>query len=86
MLRYADLEGTVGGGVLFAHIHLGRRATNGGVVAFLCGGGGKPACPSPDGEISGTIVPADIVGPGAQGITAGEPTAFAEFVRAIREG
>jgi hypothetical protein len=56
------------------------------VVAFLCGGGGKPACPTPDGEIEGTIVPADIGGPAAQGINAGEETAFAEFVRAIRAG
>src|SRR5512132_2963620 len=41
-LTYSDLEG---GTVLFAHIHLGARDTNGGVIAFLCGGGGKPACP-----------------------------------------
>jgi hypothetical protein len=86
VLRYSDLEGAVGGTVLFAHIHLGQRATNGGVVAFLCGGGGKPACPSPEGEISGVIEPADIVGPTAQGIIAGESTAFAEFSRAIRAG
>jgi hypothetical protein len=82
-LRYSDLEG---GAVLFAHIHLGALHTNGGVVAFLCGGGGKPACPSPDGEIEGVIEPADIVGPAGQGITAGEETAFAEFVKAIRAG
>lgn len=82
-LRYSDLEG---GTVLAAHIHLGALHTNGGVVAFLCGGGGKPACPSPDGEIEGVIEPADIVGPAAQGINAGEETAFAEFVKAIRAG
>jgi hypothetical protein len=86
-LRYSDLEGTLNGGqVLFAHIHLGARHTNGGVVAFLCGGGGKPPCPSPSGEIEGVIEPADIVGPVGQGIAAGEPTGFAEFVRAIRAG
>jgi CHRD domain-containing protein len=82
-LRYSDLEG---GTVLFAHIHLGALHTNGGVVAFLCGGGGKPACPQPDGEIEGVIEPADIVGPAAQGINPGEETAFAEFVKAIRAG
>lgn len=31
--------------MLFAHIHVGRPGTNGGVAAFLCGGGDKPACP-----------------------------------------
>ena len=31
--------------VLFAHIHFGRRATAGGVSAFLCGGGTAPVCP-----------------------------------------
>jgi hypothetical protein len=87
VLRYSRLEG---GAVLFSHIHLGQRATNGGVVAFLCGGGGKPACPQPVGQeeivVRGVIVAADIVGPVAQGIAPGEPTAFAEFVRAIHAG
>ena len=50
-LRYDDLEG---GDVLFAHIHLGRPATNGGVIAFLCGGGDKPACPA-SGTVHGVI-------------------------------
>ena len=36
--------------------------------------------------VSGTIIPADIVGPAAQGINPGEPTAFEELVRAIRAG
>ena len=87
-LAYSDLEGVLvtGGVVTAAHIHLGARYTNGGVVAFLCGGGGKPPCPSPEGEIEGVIEPADIVGPAGQGINPGEPTAFAEFVRAIRAG
>jgi hypothetical protein len=87
-LQYSDLEGVLvpGGVVTAAHIHLGALHTNGGVVAFLCGGGGKPACPTPDGEVEGTIVPADIGGPAAQGINAGEETAFAEFTRAIRAG
>ena len=76
-LEYGDLEG---GDVLFAHIHLGRRATNGGVAAFLCGGGGKPACPQ-SGTVEGTIVAADVVGPATQGLDVGE---FRELVRAIR--
>jgi CHRD domain len=76
-LRYHDLEG---GDVLFAHIHFGRSATNGGVIAFLCGGGDKPACPS-SGTVEGVIDAADVVGPADQGI---EPGEFQELVRAIR--
>src|SRR5215510_14327827 len=44
-LLYFGLEG---GGANVAHIHFGSPAVSGGVVAFICGGGGKPACP-PDG-------------------------------------
>ena len=76
-LRYDDLEG---GDVLFAHIHLGRPATNGGVIAFLCGGGDKPACPA-SGTVHGVIDAADVIGPVDQGIAPGE---FRELVRAIR--
>lgn len=76
-LRYGDLEG---GDVLFAHIHLGRPATNGGVIAFLCGGGDKPACPA-SGTVHGTIDAADVIGPAEQGI---EPGEFRELVGAIR--
>jgi len=79
-LRYEDLEG---GPVLFAHIHLGQRGVNGGVMAFLCGGGGKPACPASPATVNGTITAADISGPAAQGISTGE---FAEFIRALRSG
>jgi hypothetical protein len=67
---------------LVAHIHFGRPDVAGGVAVFLCGGGGKPACPA-FGTVTGTIVAADVVGPAAQGITANE---FAEVVRAIRHG
>ena len=79
-LTYSDLEG---GNVLFAHIHFGARGVNGGVIGFLCGGGGKPACPASPATVTGTIVAADIVGPGGQGIEAGS---FDEAVRAIRAG
>ena len=79
-LSYDDLEGGV---VLFSHIHFGQRRTTGGVSAFLCGGGGKGACPTPSGTVTGTIVPADIVGPAGQGI---EAMSFEEVVRAIRTG
>ncbi len=66
-----------------AHIHLGARATTGGVSAFLCGGGNKPACPPGGGTVTGTITPADIIGPAAQGIAPGQ---FAKVIRAIRNG
>jgi hypothetical protein len=77
-LSYDDMSSAV----LFAHIHFGTTGVNGGVATFLCGGGGKPACPA-SGSVSGTIVAADIIGPGGQGIAAGE---FSELVAAIREG
>jgi hypothetical protein len=65
-----------------AHIHFGRPDVAGGVSVFLCGGGGRPACPA-SGAITGTIVSTDVVGPTGQGIAAGE---YAELVRAIRNG
>jgi CHRD domain-containing protein len=72
------------GAVLFAHVHFGARGTSGGVAAFLCGGGTKPApCPQTGGTVTGTITPADVVGPTTQGIAPGE---WAELVAAIRAG
>jgi hypothetical protein len=91
-LTYNNLEGVgttpyvTDGVVTAAHIHLGAVAVNGGVSAFLCGGGDKPACPTPSGMVSGVIDLADIVGPGSQGINDDEATRFAELVRAIKQG
>ena len=79
-LSYSALEG---GDALFAHIHFAKRAVNGGVAAFLCGGGDKPACPATEGTVTGVIDAADIVGPAGQGIEAGS---FAELVAAMRAG
>lgn len=72
-----------GGTALFAHIHFAERHVSGGISAFLCGGGSKPPCPTPGGTVTGTITPADVIGPAAQGI---EPGAFDELVRAIDAG
>jgi len=77
-------EGLEGGNTLFAHIHLGQRSVNGGVMTFLCGGGTKPtACPGPSGTVEGTIVAADILGLATQQVPAG---AFDEFKRALFNG
>ena len=72
--------------VLQAHLHLGKRAVNGGIMVFICsnlgtGPAGTPTCPTPAGTVSGTWTAASVVGPTAQGIAPGE---FAEVVQAIR--
>jgi hypothetical protein len=79
-LDFRDLTAAPGA----AHIHFGPTKVNGGVMVFFCGGGGKPACPTTtSGTVTGTIAVADVVGPAAQGITAGD---FADVARAIRTG
>ncbi len=47
--------------VTMAHIHLGKRGANGGVIVWLCGGGGKPSCPATGGSVRGTITAADVI-------------------------
>jgi hypothetical protein len=79
-LEYSAIEG---GAATAAHIHFGKRAVNGGVSAFLCGGGDKPACPATSGTVTGVIDAADIIGPAGQGIEAGS---FGELVAAMRAG
>lgn len=83
-LRYAELEATV----TQAHIHFGAPGQSGGISAFLCtnlgnGPEGTQECPSQPAKITGTIGPADVIGPAAQGIDPGE---FDELVDAIRAG
>jgi hypothetical protein len=78
-LRYSGMHEPV----TAAHIHFGQRAVAGGVSAFLCGGGDKDPCPSPGGTVRGVIDAADVIGPEAQGIAAGE---LNELIRAIRRG
>jgi CHRD domain len=72
-----------GGTALFAHIHFAERHVSGGISAFLCGGPTTPACPTPGGTVTGTITPADVIGPTGQGI---EPGSFDELLRAIDAG
>jgi CHRD domain len=81
-----ELEGPVA--PTQAHIHLGQRTANGGVMVFLCGGP-RPACPASPATVEGTITGADIIALGTQQIPGGavDPTgAFNEFVSALRNG
>jgi len=83
-LRYEATESPV----TQAHIHFGNASVNGGVSAFLCsnlgnGPAGTQVCPPAGGTVSGTITPAQVVGPAGQGIAAGQ---FDELVAAIRAG
>jgi hypothetical protein len=78
-LTYANLTAPP----LVAHVHFGQRDVAGGVSFFFCGGGGKPSCPSSNsGTITGTVVAADVVGPVAQGIEAGDLAAIIQMIRA----
>ncbi len=87
-IRYRLSYGGLEGDATQAHIHLGREATTGGGSAFLCsnlgnGPAGTQACPPQPATVSGTIKPADVVGPAGQGINPGE---YNELLRAIRAG
>ncbi len=85
-IEYTLTYGGLSTAAAASHIHLGARSTAGGVSAFLCGGGSKPACPpgtTSDATVTGTIVASDVVGPTSQGITAGE---LGELIDAIRAG
>lgn len=83
-LSYTALEGDV----LQAHIHFGAPAQTGGISVFFCsnlgnGPAGTQECPPAPATVTGTLTPADVIGPAAQGIAAGE---FDELVDAIRAG
>ena len=84
-LTYRDLKG---GAITQAHIHLGERHTNGGIMVFLCSNLpspplGTPACPSSSGRVIGIISSLDVIGPAAQGVTPGE---FRALVKALVKG
>ncbi|HEX4520721.1 MAG TPA: CHRD domain-containing protein [Gaiellaceae bacterium] len=68
-----------------AHVHVGQPGVSGGVSFYFCGGP-KPACPSTDSgpvTITGTTVPADIMGPTAQEFAAGD---LNSIIKAIEAG
>lgn len=85
-LEYSGLEGDV----RQSHIHFGQRSVSAGIIVWLCEtaanpsptGAATPDCPQ-SGTVTGSVGPADVIGPAGQGIAAGE---FAEFVAAVRAG
>jgi len=85
-LRYSGLESSVAQ----AHIHFAQPFASGGISAWLCEtatvqspqAAFNTICPQ-SGEVTGTISAAQVIGPGGQGISAGE---FAELVEAMRAG
>jgi hypothetical protein len=74
--------------VLFAHIHIGRPAVNGGVMVFLCTNAAPPAgvpvpppCPQGGGSVSGSLTAADVLAVAASNVAAND---FAAVVDALR--
>jgi hypothetical protein len=71
-LKYSGL----GTAVTQAHIHFGKVHMAGGVMVFFCSNlpnppAGTQPCPA-SGTVSGTITAASVIGPSAQGVTAGD--------------
>jgi hypothetical protein len=81
-LTYSNLNSTA----MFAHVHFAQPNVAGGVVFFLCGGGGKPACPAgtvaTTATVTGTVAASDIMAPMGQGLTAGDIAGAVEELRA----
>jgi CHRD domain len=82
-LTYDDTESAV----TQAHIHFGSPSQGGGISVFLCtnlgnGPAGTQMCPPEGGTVSGTIRPADVIGPTGQSLAAGDFEAFVDAVRA----
>jgi hypothetical protein len=68
-----------------AHVHVGQPGVSGSVSFFFCGGP-KPACPSSQNgpvTITGTTLPADILGPTSQEFAAGD---LNSIIKAIKAG
>jgi len=77
-LNFSDLSSTL----TVAHLHFAPTKVAGGVMIFLCGGGGQPDCPAAtEGNITGTITAANVVGPTTQGIDVGDLDSALEAVR-----
>src|SRR4029453_10511922 len=77
-LTFSDLSSNLA----VAHLHFPPSKVGGGVMIFLCGGGGQPACPAAtSGTITGTITAANVTGPTTQGIAVGDLDSALEAVR-----
>ena len=77
-LSFSDLSSNL----TVAHLHFAASKVAGGVMIFLCGGGGQPDCPAAtSGTITGTITAANVTGPTGQGIAAGDLESALEAVR-----
>jgi hypothetical protein len=78
-LTFSDLSSNL----TVAHLHFADSKVAGGVMIFLCGGGGQPDCPAAtSGTITGTITAANVTGPTTQGIAVGDLDSALEAVRA----
>ena len=78
-LSFSDLSSAL----TMAHLHFAPTKVSGGVMIFLCGGGGQPDCPAAtSGTITGTITAANVTGPTTQGIDVGDLDSALEVVRA----
>jgi hypothetical protein len=64
-LSYSGLSAPV----TVAHIHFAKDRVAGAIIAFLCGGDNKPACPQ-EGQVTGTITASNIIAVDAQGVPA----------------
>lgn len=53
------------------------------MTIFLCGGGGRPACPPRAGTVEGTITAANVLAIQAQDLAVGD---LASIIAAIRDG
>ena len=77
-LTFSDLSSPLA----VAHLHFATSKVNGGVMIFLCGGGGQPACPATtEGSITGTITAANVTGPVTQNVAVGDLDSALELVR-----
>jgi len=85
-LRYRDLESDI----TQAHIHFAQKGVSGGISVWLCttaaittAPAGTPDCGGPrSGIVTGIIAAAQVLGPGTQGISAGD---FEALLDALRE-
>ena len=77
-LAFSDLSSNLA----VSHLHFSPSQVAGGVMIFLCGGGGQPTCPAAtSGTITGTITAANVTGPIPQGISPGDLDSALEAVR-----